>query len=217
MSVQHQASRLPLLGILTVLALLPFVSQANSSAADALSEKQKAVHVLNRLGFGPRPGDVERVEKMGIAAYIQSQLHPESIDDSAVEKRVASLDTLTMDSPHLMEEYFGDIRRFLEQQSSSADAADMKLRYGVDVPKKADAPKSPHKPAQPNLKELGTRDALRCIGELQQAKILRAALSERQLNEVLVPSFRRSRFHFLRISRGSQVRHDNRWLGRRGA
>ena len=85
-----------------------------------------------------------------------------------------------------MEEYFADIRRFLERQQSSGDAADLKMRYGIDVPKERTMHKGPHKPAEPNLAELGRRDALRCIGELQQAKILRATLSKRQLQEVLV-------------------------------
>ena len=73
----------------------------------------------------------------------------------------------------------------LQQQRTSGDAAEMKLRYGVDIPKSRTTKTSP-KPPQFSLEELGKRDALRCLGELQQAKILRAALSERQLNEVMV-------------------------------
>jgi uncharacterized protein (DUF1800 family) len=40
-------------------------------------------HVLNRLTFGPRPGDVDRIRAMGLASWIDQQLHPERIDDSA--------------------------------------------------------------------------------------------------------------------------------------
>ncbi len=89
-----------------------------------------------------------------------------------------------MPSSYLMDQYFADIRRFLKQQMSSNDAAELKLRYGVNVPKSSTA----KKPAKPDysLKQLGKWDALRCMGELQQAKILRAALSERQLQEVMV-------------------------------
>lgn len=43
------------------------------------SSEQQALHVLNRLGYGPRPGDVIRVMQMGVPAYIQSQLQPEKI------------------------------------------------------------------------------------------------------------------------------------------
>ncbi len=168
-----------------VLAVAPLIIKADPPADGALTSRQKAVHVLNRLGFGPRPGDVERVEKMGIEAYIREQLASEMIDDAAAEKAVASLDTLRMDSSYLMDEYYADIRRFLQQQRTSGDAAEMKLRFGVDIPKSRVA-KAPPKPPQFSLEELGKRDALRCLGELQQAKILRAALSERQLNEVMV-------------------------------
>src|SRR5947207_10744477 len=49
-----------------------------------LTEEQKILHVLNRLGFGPRPGDVERVKAMGLKSYIEKQLNPEKIADEAV-------------------------------------------------------------------------------------------------------------------------------------
>ena len=174
-----------ILAVTAVLAMTPLTLMADPPPASQLTPRQKAVHVLNRLGFGPRPGDVERVEKMGVEAYIRRQLAPETIDDATAEKAVAPLDTLKMHSSYLMDEYYADIRRFLQQQRTSGDAAEMKLRFGVDIPKNRTT-KTPPKPPQFSLEELGRRDALRCLGELQQAKILRAALSQRQLNEVLV-------------------------------
>ncbi|MGH7467153.1 MAG: DUF1800 domain-containing protein [Longimicrobiales bacterium] len=53
------------------------------SAPTRLPAPDAVVHVLNRLTFGPRPGDVERVRKMGIERWIDQQLHPETIKDSA--------------------------------------------------------------------------------------------------------------------------------------
>ncbi|MDB5289140.1 MAG: hypothetical protein JWL69_381, partial [Phycisphaerales bacterium] len=180
--------RWSLLGIALVAAVAPV------RAADdpqPLTDHQKIVHVLNRLGFGPRPGDVERVEKMGLDAYIQQQLHPETIDDAVTEKALVRLDTLQMSSSHLMDEFYGDIRRFIDQQKVSGDPAEMKLRYGIDIKQKNAGPATKpageaKKPELPNFEELSKRDALRCVGELQDAKLIRAALSERQLNEVLV-------------------------------
>ena len=66
------------IAITACVALLP---QAALHAADtpALTPEQAAAHVLNRLGYGPRPGDIERVAQMGVQRYIDSQLHPESI------------------------------------------------------------------------------------------------------------------------------------------
>ncbi|HWM76637.1 MAG TPA: DUF1800 family protein, partial [Methylomirabilota bacterium] len=44
--------------------------------ATSLSEEQRIVHALNRLGYGPRPGDVERVRQMGLAKWMERQLEP---------------------------------------------------------------------------------------------------------------------------------------------
>src|SRR6185369_2893275 len=65
-------------------------------AAAKLSADQRALHVLNRLGFGARPGDVERVKSMGVEKYIELQLNPEKIDDSASEAKLENLNTLRM-------------------------------------------------------------------------------------------------------------------------
>src|SRR5689334_22982378 len=48
--------------------------------AKTLTEEQKIVHALNRLGFGPRPDDVQKVRAMGLTRYIDLQLNPERID-----------------------------------------------------------------------------------------------------------------------------------------
>lgn len=66
---------------------------ASSAGAEGLSEQQRALHVLNRLGFGPRPGDVERVVAFGVDRYIEAQLHPETIRLPA--SLMSRLDALT--------------------------------------------------------------------------------------------------------------------------
>jgi len=45
-------------------------------------------HALNRLAYGPRPGDVEHVQAIGLATWIDQQLHPDGIDDSALKARL---------------------------------------------------------------------------------------------------------------------------------
>lgn len=52
---------------------------SSAFSATALSVEQQAIHVLNRLAYGPRPGDIERVKRMGVQRYIDSQLDPASI------------------------------------------------------------------------------------------------------------------------------------------
>jgi len=70
-----------------------------------LSEEEAIVHALNRLGYGPRPGDVERIKAMGVAKWIDEQLHPESIHDSALDARLSRFPTLTMSSEALVQKF----------------------------------------------------------------------------------------------------------------
>jgi uncharacterized protein (DUF1800 family) len=75
-------------------------------AAEAgMDERQRAVHALNRLTFGPRPGDVSRVMAMGVDKWIEEQLHPDKIDDSALNARLSPLRTLNMDTRQLVTEF----------------------------------------------------------------------------------------------------------------
>ncbi len=70
-----------------------------------LTEDEAVAHALNRLGYGPRPGDVETVKQMGLAKWIDRQLHPESIDDSALQARLSRFPTLSMSSQALWDQF----------------------------------------------------------------------------------------------------------------
>jgi uncharacterized protein (DUF1800 family) len=70
-----------------------------------LSTDEAILHALNRLGYGPRPGDVERVRQMGLAKWIEQQLNPNSIDDRALTARLGNFPTLAMSTSRLLEEY----------------------------------------------------------------------------------------------------------------
>ena len=71
----------------------------------SLTDQQRIIHVLNRLGFGARPGDVERVKAMGVEKYIEQQLHPEKIADTVAENKVRELSVLSMSTAELYEKY----------------------------------------------------------------------------------------------------------------
>ncbi|HSZ20846.1 MAG TPA: DUF1800 domain-containing protein [Candidatus Acidoferrum sp.] len=70
-----------------------------------LSEDEAVLQALNRLGFEPRPGDVERVKEMGLQKWIDQQLHPDSINDSALDARLERFPTLKMTSAKLLDEF----------------------------------------------------------------------------------------------------------------
>ncbi|HEY0169644.1 MAG TPA: DUF1800 family protein, partial [Pyrinomonadaceae bacterium] len=88
-------------------SLLFASAQTARVKADArkMSDEQRVVHVLNRLGFGARPGDVERVRKLGVEAYIEQQLNPSKVDDSAAEARLRGFPTLGMSNSELLAKY----------------------------------------------------------------------------------------------------------------
>src|SRR5215831_7838232 len=70
---------------------------SKSKTPARLSDDKKILHLLDRTGFGARPGDVERVRQIGIDRYIDQQLRPDHINDSAVEGRLSGLPSLHMD------------------------------------------------------------------------------------------------------------------------
>ena len=73
--------------------------------ASEMTDQQRAVHALNRLAFGPRPGDVQRVAQMGVDQWIELQLHPDKIDDAALASRLSPFRTLRMDTKEIVENF----------------------------------------------------------------------------------------------------------------
>ena len=161
-----------------VLANAEKSNTSKKSSARVLSEEQRIVHLLNRLGYGPRPGDVTRVQQLGINAYIDSQLHPERIADTTVERRLAEFKTLTLTQTELME---------IEKESREFRNQIVKQGIKRDENGKID-PESISPEAREMLQnrmESGEMNAREIPRELQEAKLLRAVYSERQLQEVL--------------------------------
>jgi uncharacterized protein (DUF1800 family) len=70
-----------------------------------LNADEAVFHALNRLAYGPRPGDLERVKQMGLDKWIEQQLNPNSINDSAVQVRLSAYPTLRMTTTQLITDY----------------------------------------------------------------------------------------------------------------
>src|SRR5262252_3651409 len=73
--------------------------------ATGMEQQKRALHALNRLAFGPRPGDLERIRAVGVDRWIDQQLHPEKIDDHLLESRLARFRTLRMDTREIVQNF----------------------------------------------------------------------------------------------------------------
>jgi uncharacterized protein (DUF1800 family) len=84
----------------------PGTRKDKSAATDTqMDARKRAVHALNRLTFGPRPGDVDRVLQIGVDKWIELELHPDKIDDAALESRLAPFRTLRMDTKEIVDNF----------------------------------------------------------------------------------------------------------------
>lgn len=132
--------------------------------ASDLGEGNPYITTLNRIQFGPRPDDFERIKQIGIDNYIDEQLAPEKIDDSALDQRLASLyPTLGMSISDLMSTYPQP------RQVPPAVRAFRQFRQG-----------------ELGLQNERQQSPAEVIGDLQEATMMRAIFSKRQLLEVVV-------------------------------
>src|ERR1700756_2656394 len=90
---------------LSLACAVPLLASKKNKPEEAANDQKRAVHALNRLTFGPRPGDVQQVMAMGVDHWIDQQLHPERITDSLVESRLAQFRTLRMSPKEIAEEF----------------------------------------------------------------------------------------------------------------
>jgi len=94
--------RNPLLALLLLLAIAGVVAYAKKPKPPTPDQRQRTLHALDRLTFGPRPGDVDAVLAMGLDKWVDQQLHPERIDDSAMQARLADYRTLQMSTREMV-------------------------------------------------------------------------------------------------------------------
>ena len=144
---------------------LPSRSEPAASPTRKLSEKERIAHVLSRLTFGARSGDAERVAAMGINRWIDQQLRPESIPDSAVTVALAS--NTAWNRPTSEVASFNSIPPMLVAKSVPSLAKDSAAMVAL-------------KQLTVRLVGLGSLNDM-----LYAGKIVRAQVSERQLQEVL--------------------------------
>ena len=169
---------------LCLLLMIPG-SATYSRAGDeskTLTEEEKIIHVLNRLGFGPRPGDIEKVAAMGLEAYIEQQLHPQEIPDPVLEERLSSFKTLKMTPQELAELYPSPNQLRNQRQKLQAE----RQKEGAQNRPEMESESVPGATREMQEARRQMRAGLQRIRfELSEAKIMRAVYSERQLQEVM--------------------------------
>jgi uncharacterized protein (DUF1800 family) len=149
------------------LPLIVAIVAVSTSAAPFPKDDRAIVHVLSRTGFGPRPGDVERVRSLGIQRYVDEQLQPQRIADGAMTARLAGLTTIELSSRQIAEQY--ELPQLEARKQRKADAKDGDPAAGDG--------KQPPDPMQQRANSV--------MVELSEQKLLRAVYSERQLQEIL--------------------------------
>jgi len=145
---------------------LPALAAGLSAAGSTKNDARTIAHALNRIGFGARPGDVDKVAAIGLDRYVDQQLHPERIPDPGVAPRLAGLTSIELSSHDIAERYERPLEEFRRQRAANAGgnaAAETAPPMPDPVQQRANA----------------------VVMELSEQKLLRAIYSERQLQEVL--------------------------------
>jgi uncharacterized protein (DUF1800 family) len=145
----------------------PMVAEATASGEVAqreLTADEQVMQALNRLTFGARPGDPQRVRDIGVDRWIERQLRPESSRDTAVAPFLAQLTTLSVRGSDLEERYPPPAQLL---QRAQRERGPLTRRDSLELRRAA-------------------REANRPVAELLAAKVGRAVVSDRQLEEVMV-------------------------------
>src|SRR6266513_3148579 len=166
-----------------LLTIAPFgVSAQRSGAKDPpksimarsdvreLPADQQIIQALNRLTFGARPGDILKVRAIGLDKWIDQQLHPEKIDDSAIDGFIAKYPAINQDQNDLLKQYADQQRARRELKAERADTTKVMT---------ADEREAMRQLQQ----QAGARRQV--VTQLQASRVARAAASERQLQEVM--------------------------------
>jgi uncharacterized protein (DUF1800 family) len=160
---------------IVIFATVALAASAPKSAVPAKPDDKTILHVLNRIGFGARPGDVDRVREIGLAAYIDQQLHPERIADAPLSARLAGFETLDKSSRDIAHEYY------LPAQMARQRAQAARKNDNSATAAPGDNPNAPRTPEEMQL----ARKMREPLVELSEQKIIRATYSDRQLEEVM--------------------------------
>jgi uncharacterized protein (DUF1800 family) len=196
----------------TIAGFFPVAAQRALQKSATLTPDQRIAHVLSRLTYGARPGDFERVKAVGVEAFINQQLDPDSIDNSTVMAKLRRLPSLNMATPVIIEQYTppkpaaspapvpartAETTNVPEAKASVQNAAQLSNNPSMAAMpnemqpevKKEDAGRMPGLPPGTQAAPKPTpppKNPQMVVTDLQRAKLLRAVYSDRQLYELMV-------------------------------
>ncbi len=196
-------SRLTAASIIWLLTVPAFASmEPSTSPTKSLTEDQKIMHVLNRLGFGARPGDVEKVKAIGIQKYIDQQLNAATIADPTAEAKVKNFEVFNLSTAEVFAKYPnpGALLRQLEggrQAQANAQARNaanntantagaMPSTPADEAQMTADERRERQQKLQELYRKYDLRPANQMLPQIVSNRVLRAVYSEKQLQEVMV-------------------------------
>ena len=157
-------------------------AEQDPEAGPPLSTQEQIEHALSRATFGARAADRERVARIGVAAFLEEQLHPQQIDDRAVEEQLARFDVLRRSPAELAQE----IVRFRQEKKAAASAETEMVSVALDPNLASPTLPGPgQKDLRKQLGKAGRGPGFEMVSQLAQAKLVRAIGSERQLQEVM--------------------------------
>ncbi|HWG57970.1 MAG TPA: DUF1800 domain-containing protein [Candidatus Acidoferrales bacterium] len=149
-----------------------------------LTEDQAILHALNRLGYGPRPGDIERIRQSGLEKWIDAQLHPETIDDSALDRRLEKYSTIHESSKKLLDE-FPPPGQAIKREGLTKDEYKQQMQEKRQESVATMLPTGNKNFDKADVQLARIDGPRRIVTELSMAKLDRAVYSERQLEAVM--------------------------------
>ena len=121
------------LRILKIAGALPCMALALSANAPAEpASRAEALHVLSRIAYGPRPGDIDRVQQIGVDRYIDEQLHPDTIPmPEPLTRRLEALSQDEMSQADLITTYRRVIKAAMDDGTGGAPGGGVAMRNAL--------------------------------------------------------------------------------------
>ncbi len=200
----------------------PNSATATAHAPVPLTQQQRILHALNRLTFGPRPGDMAAVSRVGLEAWFAQQLEPNNISDANLDARLAQFPAMQLSQAELLARFPspGELRRYTrgdvappKDPATKAIYADAALRQ--DEKKSAQEAKqsAPGQPANPTLTDSRapgspSAEMTEAVAPMSQSQIetLLALPPEQRLQQLLALSPNQRQQLRLALRGGAQKR-----------